>query len=322
MHRDTTGASSRDTSSSSTSGNVSGATPATPNDSSRRGTGMSGTNANTGVTGSANGGTSDAAGAPGQNATTDTTNRGASSDTSVNRSTTPSDTSSMKRDTSAASSSTGTTTPSDTSAARSDTSTAAPSSTSGDTTMTSSSMYGGRMFHNGLYIGVAGGATFPTGDFKNGYNTGWNVDVPIGWQSTSTPWGLRLDATYNQLGGKSVSDGFNTFTLSNAKVWSGLLDLTFRLPMGEQGTSAFYLLGGGGVHHFTDLGGSTFSSGSGSTVVSNATTSTTKLGLNGGAGYEFPVGNVAMFVEGRYVSVFTDNGHTNYIPVSVGFKFF
>lgn len=54
------------------------------------------------------------------------------------------------------------------------------------------SMYRGsqRMgrFGNGFYIGVGGGASIPTGNLHDGgYDTGWNVTVPIGWQSRSTP---------------------------------------------------------------------------------------------------------------------------------------
>lgn len=179
----------------------------------------------------------------------------------------------------------------------------------------------GAYFHNGFYIGVGGGASVPVGNFKDSYKTGWNVTVPIGWQSSTTPWGVQLDATYNQVKGKSLSSGGSSFTLSDTKIWSGMLDLTFRIPMGAESSAGLYLLGGGGVHHFTDYGGATFTSG-GTTFQSTSAGSTTRMGVNGGAGFDFPVGPLKLFAEGRYVSVFTKGKNTNYVPIVAGFKFY
>lgn len=194
------------------------------------------------------------------------------------------------------------------------------SATTTDTTGMTSSVVLGPRLRGGFYIGVAGGASFPMGTFNDFYNTGWNVSVPIGWQSMDTPWGARVDLTYNQMSGATVGSTFGSIPVSDAKIWSGMLDVTFGIPMGSNG-SAFYLMGGGGVHHFTDFG-QTSSGALTSFAAADNGNSMTKFGLNGGAGVSFPIGPTSLFLEGRWVTVFTPNERTNYVPVTLGIRFF
>ena len=63
-------------------------------------------------------------------------------------------------------------------------------------------------------------------------------------------------------------------------------------------------VGGGGVHRFADFG--------------DDANDETAFGLNGGVGYQFSWGMTSLFLEGRYISAFTDEENTNYIPVILG----
>jgi hypothetical protein len=174
-------------------------------------------------------------------------------------------------------------------------------------------------FGKGFYIGVGGGASVPTGNFDNGFKTGWNVTVPIGWQSSDSPWGVRLDASYDRVTGRSFGTGPASFALRDAGIWSGQLDLTLLFPFGSNGTG-LYLMGGGGVHHFSY--GSGFNSSTPVPYTGATSGSETKLGVNGGAGLNFSLGSASMFLESRYVSVFTKGKNTNYVPIVLGFRFF
>ncbi len=205
-----------------------------------------------------------------------------------------------------------------------DTATVTTTTVSTTTTETTTSDVLGRgMFGNGFYIGIGGGATMPQGDFRDAYGTSWNVTVPIGWQSMTTPWGVRLDLGYNQVNGKTFAEGTSAeVELDDGTIWSALLGLTAQWPVGASGTS-FYLVGGGGIHHFRDFGG--FSSNGGETgggLFGGDEENITKFGVNGGAGINFGIGAADLFVEARYVSVFTENENTNYIPVVIGLRFF
>lgn len=325
MRRDTTGM-SRDTTGGAAGGAAGGVTDTSRmrDTTGRDTTGM-------GVTGA--GAATDSA-TNRSNMSADTTTNPARSDTTMGR-----DTSGMSRDTTTsqtgvtANPPTGVSTDTTGNAPRSDTLTTTPATpdtmqagatvspaTPSDTGYNQPGTARSRFFQNGFYIGAGGGAAIPVGNFKDGYNTGWNVNIPIGWQSQTTPWGVQLDASYDRMNGKSLSSGGISANVPDASIWAGMLDLTFRVPLGAESRSGLYLLGGGGVHHFKDYGGSSVTSGG--VTYSSTGSSATKFGVNGGAGFDFPVGMLNLYVEGRFISVFTKGKNTNYVPVVAGIKFF
>ncbi|HEY9428436.1 MAG TPA: hypothetical protein VIR34_14875 [Gemmatimonadaceae bacterium] len=219
-----------------------------------------------------------------------------------------------------------TTMPTDTSVVRTDTSTGeviTEPTTEPDTIgLYPSSARTGR-FGRGFWVGVGGGASVPIGNLHDGgYDTGWNVTVPIGWQSATTPWGLRLDLSYDRLNGGTLATVPVSVTLSDANVWSGALDLTLQFPFGSSGSS-FYLMGGGGIHHFTDVGSDNGAAIiDGTALSSSADNSLTKAGVNGGLGLNFGFGRAKLFLESRFVSVFTEGKNSNYVPIILGVRVF
>jgi hypothetical protein len=169
---------------------------------------------------------------------------------------------------------------------------------------------------------VGGGASVPIGDLHDGgYDTGWNVTVPIGWQSSTTPWGVRVDASYDRLNGSTAPIPGGSVGLSDAKIWSGTLDLTLQFPFGSSSRSAFYLMGGGGIHHFSDYGNSQVVV-NGTQLYPSTNGSTTKAGLNGGLGLSFGWARANIFLESRFVSLFTEGLNSNYVPILLGVRFY
>ncbi len=219
-----------------------------------------------------------------------------------------------------------TTVPTDTSTVRTDTSTGeviTQPTTEPDTIgMYPSSARSGRL-GRGFWVGIGGGATVPIGNLHDGgYDTGWDITVPIGWQSATTPWGLRLDLSYDRLNGSTIATAPVNVTLSDASVWSGSLDLTLQFPFGSSGSS-FYLLGGGGIHHFRDVGSDNGSAIiDGTALSSNGDNTLTKAGINGGAGLNFGFGRAKLFLESRFVSVFTEGKNSNFVPIILGVRVF
>jgi hypothetical protein len=223
-----------------------------------------------------------------------------------------------------------TTTPTTTTSAPVDTTTtvvatvpAVPAATASSTSSTMSGRFG-----NGFYIGLGGGASLPQGTFNDWYKSGWNVNVPFGWQSTTNPLGVRFDVGYNRLSGRDFDFGvLGSGSTRDPQIWSGLVDLKLDLPLG---TSAWrpklYALGGGGVHYFRNFT-SDFNRSAGTGTGTALQTeldgsSQTKFGLNGGAGFSFGVGQADLFLEARYTSVFTSGKNTNYVPIVAGITFF
>ncbi len=185
-------------------------------------------------------------------------------------------------------------------------------------------------FGNGLYFGIQGGANFPQNTINNVYETGYGAGAQLGWDPTNSPLGLRVNAMWNRLNGKDVADGpINNVVYSNvpnADLYSAFADAKLRLPFGRfaGATSGLYAVGGGGVTYFHNYANFTRGTGinPGNSVINpNDTKDKTQFALNGGGGLSFGVGNVSLFVEGRYVRVFTEGPRTDYIPVTLGITF-
>jgi hypothetical protein len=168
---------------------------------------------------------------------------------------------------------------------------------------------------NGWYLGVSGGASAPTGDFQDlGYNSGFDVNVPIGWQKPNSFLGARLDLGYSRFRGENfLGQGTNAVTLVNAnpQVYSATLNLTAALPLNFIRNVSFYGVGGAGLYHFRNMGTASALGGFlGNDVLNtneaNNKTSLSKIGAQIGAGLDWTVGTSSIFLESRFVNVFAD----------------
>lgn len=151
-------------------------------------------------------------------------------------------------------------------------------------------------------IGVGGGVTIPTGDFKDFFKTGWHGLANVGYDLPSG-LGVRGDFYYGENKTKS-----NVTPSGKIKLAGGLGNVlySFKTP----GTVHPYILGSVGFFNVkADAGAS-------------GSASETKIAYGGGAGIKFKVGSDAsLFVEGRYLSVNTSGSNTNFIPISAGVSF-
>ncbi len=174
----------------------------------------------------------------------------------------------------------------------------------------------------GFHIGVSGGAVFPTGNQADVFDTGWNATLLFPINFGDSPFGIRFDGSYGELGTKNTLVGF----VGNGT--SRIIDGTFDFVIGPHiGSVQPYAIGGVGAYDLRFQGQEVDASN----IFSD---STTRFGWNVGAGIAFRVGasNTQIFVEGRYTSIslngnrFTDSVHTGgtrftIIPVNVGVIF-
>ena len=203
-----------------------------------------------------------------------------------------------------------------------------------------------RLFGNGLYAGLGGGATLPVGDAYKAYNEGWGFNAVVGWDPKASPIGVRGTVAYTTLNGRAAGpqirnplgrvDVINDFGGSgvDAKQISALIDAKLRIPMGRflGATSGVYALAGGGIHHFRDYNSTVFltnqfygrgiNSFNGDAALLSASRSesesATRLGLNAGLGASLGIGTAEVFAEARYERVFTQFRALNYVPVILG----
>lgn len=147
----------------------------------------------------------------------------------------------------------------------------------------------------GFYFGVGGGGTAPVGDYSNAANFGWHGLAIIGYKpGAPSPASFRIDGFYGENDADGTSDKF--------KLAGGLANGVYEFGHSK---ARAYLVGGIGVFG-----------------VKIGSSSKTKFSAGGGAGVNFPVGSDSkIFFEARYISVFTENVNTAFIPLTAGITF-
>ena len=188
-----------------------------------------------------------------------------------------------------------------------------------------------RMARRGWYFGAAGGANAPQRYVRDGYTGGYNVTVPLGFDATNLPLGVRVDASVDHMNGTRVHDQLAQTTAASGDitVWSLNTDLKARVSAPGMTRTHLYALAGIGAHRVT---GGVY--GAAGTNAGNAITfanAGTKLGWNAGAGASFSWGPAELFVESRFMQVKTDYGYrmdgglgryTSFTPVVIGLQWF
>jgi len=188
------------------------------------------------------------------------------------------------------------------------------------------------MLARGWYIGIAGGASAPQRDLRDGYTGGWNTTIPFGWDAGDSPLGVRSDFSVDHLNGTRFQDqtGTTTSASGDITVWSLNTDLKLRAHApGAPSRTNVYALGGIGVHRVTQgVYGATGSNAGQNLSFENAKSS---LGWNVGAGVSMAWGPTELFVESRFMHVKTDLGYhlnggvgtyTSFTPIVIGLSWF
>lgn len=155
-------------------------------------------------------------------------------------------------------------------------------------------------------FGAYGGLALPLGDFGDAFKTGFDLGALVAFNPANLPVGFRVDGTWQQNKVDADAD-------IKSRMIYGTADVVYTFQTAPSSMFHPYLIGGVGMYN----GKST-----GDDVPAGFDESTTKFGVNAGAGFNFTSGsNVGFFVEGRFHSVFTEGSHTNFIPINVGIRF-
>jgi opacity protein-like surface antigen len=125
------------------------------------------------------------------------------------------------------------------------------------------------------------------------------------------------------VGGEAANPSLITYEGLNASIVSLTINGIGKIPTGSNVTP--YGILGAGVHILNLSNHKVEYQGLGDITqdlinvgVISQPTGETKFGMNFGAGIEFKLGNLKVFVEGKYVMIFTKDEKTGIIPVTVG----
>ncbi|MGH7657618.1 MAG: outer membrane protein [Gemmatimonadales bacterium] len=142
---------------------------------------------------------------------------------------------------------------------------------------------------------LGGGATIPVGDLADAFGTGWNGLAGVNFALPGLPFGIRVDGMYSQ---NSADSGD-----AKLKILSGNADAVF--AFGAPGAPIKpYILAGIGMAN------AKVGDGDGES----------NLAFNGGAGINFMLSSLTVFVEARYFNVNSDPSSSSYIPISAGVR--
>lgn len=185
---------------------------------------------------------------------------------------------------------------------------------------------------NPFSFGVSGGAVIPLGDFADGAKTGYGVNGLIGLRLPALPVSFRGEVGYSRNDLKNGLDG-------NTRIISGVANIILGVTPGPTVVLRPYLIGGIGIYNVkgtVSLSDPVLDDRSPAAGVRmsrvpsaqlarqdtfRASDSQSKFGLNGGVGIDLPLPGISTFAEARFVSIFGDGGHLNYVPITVGIRF-
>jgi len=193
------------------------------------------------------------------------------------------------------------------------------------------------------HVGLSAGAAVPSGDFKSvGYNSGFDVGVPIEYHRPGSLLGFRVDLGYTQFNTgtfSSVTGSPSQLSGEDPKVLTAAANLTAHFPLTASHKVNLYALGGGGVYHFRNVASSALGAFLGNDVFDGVDEPTeknkTKYGVQAGGGLDFGFGRTALYVESRFVHVFADRSENvtfddffgpnrskslHWVPIVVGIK--
>lgn len=164
----------------------------------------------------------------------------------------------------------------------------------------------------GVTFGVGGGLDVPLADFADAAGTGFHGMAFVGFQGgANLPVGFRVDGMFQRFSGEADAIGEDDFDV-DWQLISGSANVVYEFATSEETRFRPYLIGGGGLYNL-DL--------KGDEADDLGFESATKFGLNGGAGFNFAMGNVGLFIEGRFHNVFTEGNNTNFVPITLGLRF-
>ena len=164
----------------------------------------------------------------------------------------------------------------------------------------------------GDVFSLGGGIGIPSGDFDDVAKLGWHGLVGVSFVPTNWPVGIQIDGQYHQF--KLDEDVVGAGSLKDRLIF-GTADIVYKFKSSETTRFRPYLIGGGGVYNLKTTGSSDVGS------IIDTEGSTTKFGINAGAGFDFKAGSAGLFLEGRFHNVFTEGSDLQFIPITIGVRF-
>ena len=194
-----------------------------------------------------------------------------------------------------------------------------------------------------IRIGIGGGTAVPVGDFKDRYTAdgvgavrreiaaGVNALGFVEFAPGGLPVGVRATVSYNRFGisgvrveRTGVPGGVEVAADGYSQILAGLANVKLALPAGPIRPYVIAGLGAFSLQNEIERVGGT---GTGTGPLAASSASSTRFGVDGGAGVELRLGGISAFVEARVANVYTSQekfgslASVRYVPLTFGLVF-
>jgi hypothetical protein len=159
-----------------------------------------------------------------------------------------------------------------------------------------------RLHAQGAELSLGGGIGVPLGTYDDVVKIGWQGTAGVSFVPRSLPFGIQIDGNYAQFSDESVLD-------IKSQLIYGTANAVYQFQSSEHTRFRPYLIAGGGVYN------------SKATGTDAPDGSTTKVGVNLGAGFDFKAGGAGLFLEGRWHNVFLEGANLKFLPITLGIRF-
>ena len=156
----------------------------------------------------------------------------------------------------------------------------------------------------GMGFSIFGGGAFPTGDLGEALNMGFRLGG-IAFRPVAIPLGLNVNLAYDRFGGDDDIGGTD-LSSESLGILSGSADVVWQFPTDPAASFRPFLDGGLGLYRIGAFAGGD---------------AQTKFGFQLGGGIDLPLGGMATFVEAKYVSIFTEDERSAFLPIVIGLRF-
>lgn len=179
----------------------------------------------------------------------------------------------------------------------------------------------------GLFLGLGAGANIPMNNIRSVFKDSYALQGQVGYFPMNSPLGIRADATFGRISARET----DCRGCASPNVWTVGGDVLLRMPLDRTSklNPVLYVFGGGGWSHFGDITKP-------QQVVNQGGNPNRQIDMSGGHAYwdvgpgvDFSVGNLHLYAEGRYMTIFTkaaypnsDNGKAHMFPVYGGIKIY
>ena len=154
----------------------------------------------------------------------------------------------------------------------------------------------------GAEFSLGVGAGIPLGTYDDVVKVGWQGTGAVSFFPRGLPFGFQVDGSYAQFSDELPLDRKNQLIYGTANA-------VYKFESSEDTRFHPYLIGGVGIYNAKETGDDALEG------------SSTKFGINAGAGFDFKAGGAHLFIESRFHDVFSDGPNVKFLPITLGLRF-